>query len=58
MMKYNIAALFVAVMCLTSCTLSLNTVCSVGKSEDVIDEDLKNEPNVTPNFDLNFPAQL
>lgn len=37
---------------LASCTFSINIVHSQGKASDLIDEELKNDPDITPNFDL------
>lgn len=54
-----VCILFALTFLLSSCTISLNNVGTCGgKAEDVIDETQSNEPNVSPNLDLDIPLAM
>lgn len=46
MMKYNLLAMFIAVMCLTSCTLSFHNIDTHGPSSDLVDDNLSTDPKI------------
>lgn len=43
---------------LTSCTYSINMIHTEGSASDVVDEDQKANPNVSPDIKVDLPGAL